>query len=1043
MNSQLLEEIKRFRQMSKLPILENLGSKMLINEGRGDSGTAIWRMILQTGESTAEAEASRLAKITKMFEDYRVKLSPSNIASPAEEQALRRGVVDEVNRMVRSGSTTKEIVDFLATKLGKEEGGVWSKINNAIDEYVDQEVKNSITKALTNTNDPIHKELVKDFEDEVSERMNKMDEAGDSPLVKKAVLDAMKADFIKTYKSLLGFDVAKGEGKAVDDLFEIPYKGAVSKLTPNATKDLGWASSIMTFFRGAPLLLDQFSELINLSYLAIKKETEVLEAEISDILIRLEQGSVQDKNAGKLISDRIKTFIINSKKLDEFCNDSYTTLYNDIIKKIKDAIPDETLRNTILSKIEEIESTVAKKDEKGNLLATTAKEKINALEIFFNKLDTESDLSLNQEFRAIWEKIKEFFSFFKNPFGTTFKDYFGKVYDASAGWATRWWQYAMTGTLSSFKDYIEEMSKKRRNVWNQMTFGKKGKRYVSGYGWGSIIDMYIRIWFRANVFIPLTINFLLSIGGWLWACGFNTVGDKEFEAFGQKFGGPNSVINLVEDSTYQKYCKAPIRSLMANTWEDIADTFGPFALMFNGESDSIGEWLFETWDFIIPFNTQLDDMINWYFTGDPEEKVKEVVDEQNDKDQKTSEEELNKIDPKLLVKKEKEVINGKMAVMSYAAEDPNYTAQLKTLSDLVSLDSLSKDTDPMITYNNNIYHLQRNRGGWSLRGEDGYTYTPKEFVDQNMGGIKTESIIRKIRKILMEDSGKKFGDDNFKHWKDTFTFKSVDEKNPGQYKEVKINMEDVMDRINHYRKKYDEDDAFVRAVIDTHEDVVKVMFTKDLAHLQENFKPKGLAIILQQIRESRGEMEIWSVSRPANGNWFLVKGDYTPNQLANMDLEKKEPQPKEKEVDSRTEDDLKKKEELALHNLKSNEKEGINDLPKQVRDKVNEKLSKGWTTEEPFFAFEEFYEVSEINSVFNDKIKIYKLNPSEEFFKALVKESASVRVSSGFCKTLNQVKNQSGLVERQQKVLNHFIQKCENKFGNEPIKKYRQARFND
>jgi len=80
---------------------------------------------------------------------------------------------------------------------------------------------------------------------------------------------------------------------------------------------------------------------------------------------------------------------------------------------------------------------------------------------------------------------------------------------------------------------------------------------------------------------------------------------------------------------------------------------------------------------------------------------------------------------------------------------------------------------------------------------------------------------------MKNNTGKKFGDDNFKHWKDTFTFKSVDEKNPGQYKEVKINMEDVMDRIDHYRKKYDEDDAFVRAVIDTHENVVKVMFTKD------------------------------------------------------------------------------------------------------------------------------------------------------------------------------------------------------------------------
>lgn len=146
----------------------------------------------------------------------------------------------------------------------------------------------------------------------------------------------------------------------------------------------------------------------------------------------------------------------------------------------------------------------------------------------------------------------------------------------------------------------------------------------------------------------------------------------------------------------------------------------------------------------------------------------------------------------------------------------------------------------------------------------------------------------------MEDNGKKFGEDNFKHWKDTFTFKSEDDKNPGQYKEVKINMEDVMDRIDHFRKKYDEDDAFVRAVIDTHEDVVKIMYTSGLADIHESARPRGLALVLRTLNESRGEMEIFSVARPANGNWFLVKGDYTQSQLANMDLEKKEPEDKEK-----------------------------------------------------------------------------------------------------------------------------------------------------
>ena len=287
----------------------------------------------------------------------------------------------------------------------------------------------------------------------------------------------------------------------------------------------------------------------------------------------------------------------------------------------------------------------------------------------------------------------------------------------------------------------------------------------------------------------------------------------------------------------------------------------------------------------------------------------------------------------------------------------------------------------------------------------------------------------------MEKQGIKFGEDNFKHWKDTFTFKAQDDKNPGQYKEIKINMEDVMDRINHYRKKYDEDDSFVRAVIDTHENVVKIMFTKDLAHLQENYRPKGLAIILQQIKESRGEMEIWSVARPANGNWFLVKGDYTPNQLANMDLEKKEPETKNKKVDSRTEDDLKKKEESGIETLKTNEKKGLSILPIKIKNKIREKMVNGWTTEVPNPSLFEFYDNSEINSIFNDKIKIFRINPSSDFFNALVRQSDKISIKRGFCRSLSYAKNNFDLTERQKTSVNDIINKCDINFVNEPIKK--------
>jgi len=282
----------------------------------------------------------------------------------------------------------------------------------------------------------------------------------------------------------------------------------------------------------------------------------------------------------------------------------------------------------------------------------------------------------------------------------------------------------------------------------------------------------------------------------------------------------------------------------------------------------------------------------------------------------------------------------------------------------------------------------------------------------------------------MEKQGTKFGEDNFKHWKDTFTFKSQDEKNPGQYKEVKINMEDVMDRIDHYRKKYDEDDAFVRAVIDTHDDVVKVMFTKDLANIHESATPRGLALVLRIIKENRGEMEIFSVARPANGNWFLVKGDYTPNQLANMDLEKKEPQSKEKEVTNKAEDDLKKKEESVINVLKRNEKEGIEELPKKVRDKIREKMGQGWSTETPPEELKEFFTTSEINSIFNDKIVIYKLKPSREFFDSLVKNSAKIVIKRGFCRALDNGKRGSDLSERQKMTVNHILNKCNTKYEN-------------
>lgn len=274
---------------------------------------------------------------------------------------------------------------------------------------------------------------------------------------------------------------------------------------------------------------------------------------------------------------------------------------------------------------------------------------------------------------------------------------------------------------------------------------------------------------------------------------------------------------------------------------------------------------------------------------------------------------------------------------------------------------------------------------------------------------------------------KRFDEDNYKHWKDTFKFQSYDDDN-AEYKNVKINMEDVMDRIDHYRKKYDEDDAFVRAVIDTHENVVKIMFTKDLAHLTESTELVGLAKALQSLKESRGEMEIWSVARPADGNWFLVKGSFNKRQLANMDLHKKERPNKEEEKNEKPESGLKKKEETAILTLKNNEVSGLEKLPIKVKNKVKEKMSKGWTTETPLQFFNNHYTESEINSVFNDKIKIYKLKPTHEFFESLRENSPKIGLRRGFCRSLYFAKNDSDISQDQEKIVNHILDKCDQKY---------------
>lgn len=286
------------------------------------------------------------------------------------------------------------------------------------------------------------------------------------------------------------------------------------------------------------------------------------------------------------------------------------------------------------------------------------------------------------------------------------------------------------------------------------------------------------------------------------------------------------------------------------------------------------------------------------------------------------------------------------------------------------------------------------------------------------------------RQRLFEEEEQRFGENKFDHWYDTFTFQKYDEKN-NDFKDIDtdtLKHGKIKERFNDFIKNYDGDDAFVRAVVDTHPEVVRIKYLKDQANIQETYYPTGLASVLSLIRESKGEYEIFSVSRLKGGNWHLVKGDFTQKEMSNMVLTKQVPPEKQPKQRENGLESLKKKESAGTTKLASDETEGLKDLPKRVKEKLREKMSKGWTTEVPPKVFNEFYEESELNSVFNDKIKIYKLNSTPEFFKSLKDNSSHVLIRKGFCRSMTLAERDGDISNEQRKVVNHILNKCDEKF---------------
>ena len=91
-------------------------------------------------------------------------------------------------------------------------------------------------------------------------------------------------------------------------------------------------------------------------------------------------------------------------------------------------------------------------------------------------------------------------------------------------------------------------------------------------------------------------------------------------------------------------------------------------------------------------------------------------------------------------------------------------------------------------------------------------------------------------------------------------------------------------------------------------------------------------------------------------------------------------------------------------------------------------MDNGWSTIPPFQFLKDFYEKSDINSAFNGKIEIFKLEPNSSFFKELESNSPKIRINRGFCRSLYLVKNDNSIQEDHQKVVDHILSECDRKF---------------
>ena len=971
-----------------------------------------------------------IEKLSKTAFDSWLSKNP-NIFDPVEK------LIDELTKLKDEYSKlgSNEVLkgnEELSEYLNK--GGSWDEIfklnletqgykDELLDLALDRFEKNNEFKPLSSEkldiDGIIDNEIKKVLDDPTFNDLTSLEKLQKLNVMKKNLTDNLIKGQVNKISS------AKISEKEIEKIVNEKIKSISDQIDTFYTKT--FINDFLLSIKDISGLADEFISLGQLFNSTAEKNISTLKDEISDIIVLIERGELTE-NYYREVANRIKAISSNAKKM----GDSVNKFWDDLQKLITNTYPNDP------AKAKEIIDKIGGP---------------NKLDEFFTK--TSQYISSGDRIKEAWQKILDTFGKFKS-FDKEIKDQSSNILKFSEGPAKRLANFITSGSLTSFREWTQRLLQRRKFLF----VGKE----IQGFGWKSYFDLYCRIWFITNFSVPIVTSFLSGLSLW----GLVAIG---------------KLTGLGDETKY--FVENKDKSI-GQLWEEfyvnsLKSSFAPFVKDYNEKTggkfpqttDQWVEWSKDIVSTIIPFNTKIDDI--WDFIVNTPiylskveslknqeiEKGKEQIEKFKDKLKgrdkifvEKNGEDLNKVTNSKKVEDYRNYILDKLNMLYY--DLTNQPSKIGEEPSSEESDRLFKkiiyDGKPG-TYDENKFYILIN--GKKYKYVDNTYYidptTGEKKVWKTLGKRLYENkindmknYVNKIKKIILEQEEEKTL--KMKDWDEIFTFQKVDEKNPGKYTDVKIKMDSVMDRMPHWRKKYGkqceeldncdddgEDDSFVRAVIDTHPEVVRILFTKGLAHLtssddQEDLN-EGLHSLLALIREAKNvEVEVWSVYRhPSSPDkiWSLVKGDYKPKELQSMDVKMQKSPGNSVEKKKNSLDELKKKESDAIKQLSLDEKKGLTELPIKVRNNIKEKIKKGWTTEKPSSDLLKFYKEDKIDSVFELPIKIYKLKPNQDFFNFIKTQKSNNQIKRGFCRSIYYVKKELNLEKEVSNSINNILNNCE------------------